>query len=290
MTWADAFKLGRVSNLPTVWTNTLAGVVLAGGAVIDSRTLPLLIAFSLFYVGGMYLNDAFDAEIDAVERPERPIPSGRAKRSTVFVAGFAMLATGMVIILGIGFGVAGGTGIWPVLGGAGLASAIVFYDWHHKTNPLSPLVMGMCRMLLYITAGLCFVAPVPELLLIGAGLLLSYLIGLTYVAKQENLSRVENLWPLLFLAAPVVYGATRMLAQPIAALFLLMLVGWILVALRYIRRRQPGDIPRAVVSLIAGISLLDGLLIAIGGEAPLALLACLGFLLTLVLQRYVPGT
>ena len=30
----------------------------------------------MFYIGGMYLNDAFDRDIDARERPERPIPSG----------------------------------------------------------------------------------------------------------------------------------------------------------------------------------------------------------------------
>lgn len=290
MTWLDSLKLGRVSNLPTVWTNMLAGIVLAGGTAADVRTLPLLIALSLFYVGGMYLNDAFDAEIDAAERPERPIPSGRVRRGTVFGLGFAMLAAGIAILAGIGLALPGGTGLWPAFGGLALAAAIVFYDWHHKANPLSPLVMGLCRVLVYVTAGLTFVTPLPASLLIGAGLLLCYLIGLTYVAKQENLSRVENAWPLLFLAAPALYGAARYYDQPVTALFWLALVAWILVALRFIRRRRPGDIPRAVVSLIAGISLLDALLIAGAGEEALAVVACLGFALTLILQRYVPGT
>lgn len=92
MTWADALRLGRVSNLPTVWTNMLAGVVLAGGGVLEVQSLGLLLALSLFYVGGMYLNDAFDAEIDARERPERPIPSGRVSRGFVFALGFGALA------------------------------------------------------------------------------------------------------------------------------------------------------------------------------------------------------
>ena len=65
MNLAVALRLGRVSNLPTVWTNALAGIVLAGGHVADRRTLPLIVAFSLFYVAGMYLNDAYDAGIDA---------------------------------------------------------------------------------------------------------------------------------------------------------------------------------------------------------------------------------
>ena len=91
MNWAVAFKLGRVSNLPTVWTNTLAAIILAGAAPLAPQPLPLLLAMTLFYVGGMYLNDAFDANIDARERPERPIPSGQISRASVYGLGFGML-------------------------------------------------------------------------------------------------------------------------------------------------------------------------------------------------------
>lgn len=290
MTWENALKLGRVSNLPTVWTNVLAGIVLAGGVVFDARTIPVALALSLFYVGGMYLNDAFDAETDAAERPERPIPSGQVRRETVFGLGFAMLAAGVVCLVWVGFGFARGTGAWPAAGGVALAGAITLYDWRHKADPLSPVVMGVCRMLVYVTAGLCFAVPVPAPLAVGAGLLLCYLIGLTYVAKQENLGRVRNLWPLLFLAAPVVYGAGLAMDRPAAGLFWVAFAGWLGVALWFVKRRRAGDIPRAVVSLIAGIALLDAVLIAGAGEPALAALAVVGFLLTLALQRFVPGT
>lgn len=285
-----ALKLGRVSNLPTVWTNMLAGIMLAGGTVIDSRTLPLMLALSMFYIGGMYLNDAFDAEIDAIERPERPIPSGQVSRETVYRLGFAMLGTGMCILLLLGFIPAQGTGWWSPLAGIALVGAIIFYNWHHKNNPLSPLVMGLCRVLVYITAGLCLVVPAGAHLLVGAALLMCYLIGLTYVAKQENLEKVQNLWPLVFLAAPVIYGANLMVEQPIVGLFWIVFAGWIGIALWLVKRRRPGDIPRAVVSLIAGISLLDAMLIAATGHFSLAGLAVLGFVLTLLLQRFIPGT
>jgi hypothetical protein len=49
-------------------------------------------------------------------------------------------------------------------------------------------------------------------------------------------------------------------------------------------------VPRAVISLIAGISLLDAVLIGGTGNLGIAGLAVLGFVLTLVLQRFVPGT
>ena len=56
MTLRTAFALGRVSNLPTVWSNVLAGTILAGGTLDPLRTTILMVAMSLLYVAGMYLN------------------------------------------------------------------------------------------------------------------------------------------------------------------------------------------------------------------------------------------
>jgi len=101
---------------------------------------------------------------------------------------------------------------------------------------------------------------------------------------------VESLWPLAFLAVPVAWGAWRALVQPVTGAFWLLFSAWMLVALWYLRRRAKGDIPRAVVSLIAGISLLDALLIAGAGSLALAVLALAGFGVTLFFQRYISGT
>ena len=287
MTLHDALALGRVSNLPTVWTNVLAGIVLAG-AMPDARAGWVILSLTLFYVGGMYLNDAFDAEVDARERPERPIPSGRVGRGTVSLAGAAMLVAGIAVLHLAGD--RAGTGLWAGLAGVALAAAILFYDWHHKANPLSPVVMGVCRMLVYLCAASAFVAPPPAPVLVGALVLLCYLIGLTYVAKQENLGEVRNLWPLAFLAVPVVYGVAAAGVSAASWIALAVFVGWMAFALYLVRRRGPGDIPRAVVSLIAGICLLDAVLLAGAGAPAQAALAGGGFVLTLVLQRFVAGT
>ncbi|MEM7424201.1 MAG: UbiA family prenyltransferase, partial [Pseudomonadota bacterium] len=104
MTLGTLLRLGRVSNLPTVWTNAIAGLVLAGGAG-ESFWFVLLfsgLALTLFYEGGMWLNDAFDAEIDANERAKRPIPQGEVGVQTVFAGGFAMLAAGIAIAFSMG--------------------------------------------------------------------------------------------------------------------------------------------------------------------------------------------
>lgn len=290
MSWQVTLRLGRVSNLPTVWTNTATGIVLAGGAIGGPETLPLLVALSLFYVGGMYLNDAFDARIDALERPERPIPSGLISGRAVFAAGFAMLALGLGLLFWTGFALTGGTGVWPGLGGLALGGAIVLYDRYHKDNPLSPFLMGLCRVLVYLAAGLAFAVPPPAPLWLAALLLLCYLIGLTYVAKQETLDEVRNLWPLLFLAAPMLYALVSATGSITSGTLFIIFTAWIGVALWFLRRRQAGDVPRAVISLIAGIALLDAVLIAAAGATAVAWLAVGGFALTLALQRWVPGT
>jgi 4-hydroxybenzoate polyprenyltransferase len=74
------------------------------------------------------------------------------------------------------------------------------------------------------------------------------------------------------------------------AVLLLALIGWIAMALRLLWRRRHGDIPRAVVSLIAGISLLDAMFLAAYGHLAAVLFAAACFGVTLVLQRWVSGT
>ena len=71
---------------------------------------------------------------------------------------------------------------------------------------------------------------------------------------------------------------------------LVVLAAWVLYALTLWRRRKPGDVPRAVVSLIAGISLLDAMLLTGAGAMTLAWFAAAAFVLTLLLQRWVSGT
>ena len=116
--------LGRVSNLPTVWTNVLAGAVLAGGAWHDGRTGIVLVAMSLFYVGGMYLNDYFDRGIDARERPGRPIPAGDVAAPLVATIGFGLLAAGVALLATTGLAAAiCGLGLAALIAGVSLVDA-----------------------------------------------------------------------------------------------------------------------------------------------------------------------
>jgi 4-hydroxybenzoate polyprenyltransferase len=238
-----ALELGRVSNLPTVWTNVLAGCALAGAGP-GARVLAALAGtFSLFYVGGMYLNDAFDRRWDASHRPERPIPSGRVDATPVFAIGLALLALGVAAVVAVARGASARP--WTTLGAAlALAGLIVLYDAWHKGNPLAPVLMGLCRAGVYVTAGLAAGGTLRPALWAGAALGAAWVTALSLVARREA-------------RAP----ATRRLR-----------------------------LGRAVVFLIAGISLIDAVLLAATGRTGLALAAVAAAALTLGLQSLVRGT
>lgn len=181
------------------------------GVHAPAGTVALLtLSASSFYVGGMFLNDAFDREIDAVERPERPIAAGEISAARVFVIGFGLLAAGLILLVPAA---APGAHAAALLAGLALAGVIVLYNVWHKGNALSPLVMGLARALVYVTAAAAVAGTVTLPVLEGALILVAYLIGLTYVAKQETLGSVRTLWPLAFLAAP--FRVCRACAPPL---------------------------------------------------------------------------
>lgn len=290
MNLALALKLGRISNLPTVWSNVLVGALLAGGSLGDVRVPALMLAMSAFYVGGMFLNDAFDRDFDARHRPERPIPSGQVAARTVFVVGFGLLAAGLALATLAGHGSEPVPPWRTFASGLALAAAIVAYDAYHKDNPASPLIMGLCRVFVVTTAALAVSDALNPAVMLAATALLCHLIGLTYIAKQEHLDRLGSLWPLAFLALPIGIGIWLALEQPAAWPPLLLYVGMLAFALRCLRRRARGDVPRAVVTLIAGMSLLDAVMLAGHGLVLAATMAAAAFALTLLMQRWVAGT
>lgn len=174
-TTAALLRLARISNLPTVWSNVLAASVLAGGVSLWSLAL-ILAAMSALYTGGMFLNDAFDREIDARERPERPLPTGEIAPATAWTIGGGLLAVGVAGLATFG--------LWSALAGLVLAGFILLYDAWHKGNPLSPLIMGACRALAYVGTALAASGALSSTVLAGAFALLLYVLALTALAKR----------------------------------------------------------------------------------------------------------
>ena len=169
-------ELLRPPNVVTAVADVLAGYAVAGRA--NSPALPwLLTATVCLYAGGVVLNDFFDRELDAVERPERPIPSGRVPARQAAALGTALLAGG-VVAAGQGTSTAGAVA-------AAIALLVVLYDARAKRHPLAgPVNMGLCRGLNLLLG----VAAVPATL---AGNWPIALISVVYIAAVTTVSRGE---------------------------------------------------------------------------------------------------
>jgi len=180
-------RLGRVSNLPTVWSNCLAGAGLASVAPDFRLALIGAACMSLVYTGGMFLNDAFDSDHDRERAPKRPIPSGAISARTVYGLGFLQLGVGVLGVLLSAPSLGQRMDPQAVLSALALAGLVVLYNAWHKQNPLSPLLMAGCRALVYVTLGFLASQAEPRILLwLGAMLLVSYVVGLTWLAKLES--------------------------------------------------------------------------------------------------------
>jgi 4-hydroxybenzoate polyprenyltransferase len=230
--------LARVSNLPTVWTNVLAAYACAMASQdsivyftgnMQPTIGPALVSMFLFYMAGMFLNDVCDAPFDARERAERPIPAGDVSRKEALAIAIVLFVVGETVLLRSRFGFPAAP--WSVA----LIAAIVAYNLSHKGKWYGPIVMGLCRALVYFVAAASVTGTVGPAVVAAAIVMWLYVIGLTQMAKMPGRGH---------------------------------LVPW----------------------LIAGICLVDAVMITIAGEPVIAVGAACGFVLTLFLQRVVPGT
>ncbi|HEU0009571.1 MAG TPA: UbiA family prenyltransferase [Verrucomicrobiae bacterium] len=274
--------LGRVSNLPTVWSNCLAGWLLAGARLNESFAL-LCLGGTCLYLGGMYLNDAFDAQFDQQHRSERPIPSGAIRVEAVWGWGFAWLGVGLASLFLFGKV----TMILALL----LTLSILVYDAVHKMFAFSPVLMAACRFFLVVTAN-----SVPSDRLNGQAIwsalaLASYIVGLSYLARRETGGGALSFWPCLFLAAPIVlagivnFGENQWRAVWLSALLLI----WMVRCLRLSLWAAQRNVGRTVSGLLAGIPLVDWLSVWEGNTLVALIFAAL-FGLALLFQRFVPAT
>ncbi|MBI9115587.1 SCO3242 family prenyltransferase [Sanguibacter suaedae] len=133
----DLLELVRAPAILTVLGDTLAGGAAAGHAFTPRRAaLPL--ASACFYAGGMALNDWADREIDAVERPERPVPSGRVSPRQALGVAIGLTAAGLALA-------PVGGGRRALLVAVPLAAAVWTYDVTAKDRAAGPVVMAACR-------------------------------------------------------------------------------------------------------------------------------------------------
>lgn len=191
--------LGRVSNLPTVWTNVLAaGFLSTSVAGISLNWLTLIVvaaAMSLLYVGGMYLNDAIDADWDKQHQVKRPITEELVSRTLVYWCSAGFLLSGYLILVWLSLS---SGAFLALISATCLLLAIFFYNLWHKHFPISRLLMGACRGGVYTTTALILAYDLGGI--IGPAILLTlYIAGVTFLAKFEHTGH-EGERPLLAIA------------------------------------------------------------------------------------------
>ncbi|MGW2021097.1 SCO3242 family prenyltransferase [Streptomyces decoyicus] len=133
--WAE---LLRVSALFSVPGDLLAGATAAGHRP-NHRTVLATCASLCLYEAGMALNDWADRDIDAVERPDRPIPSGRIAPAA------ALTAAGGLTVAGLALAAAASRP--ALLTATALAATVWAYDLHLKNTPAGPAAMACARTL-----------------------------------------------------------------------------------------------------------------------------------------------
>ncbi len=291
--------LGRVSNLPTVWSNCLAAWLVCGGGSWR-RFVMLCLGATLLYTGGMFLNDAVDVAFDRRYRPERPIVSRQISARAVWVFAIGWLVAGGLTFLFLGRS--------STLMASFLVCAIVLYDIVHKRTQLAPLLMAACRFLLYLVAASAAAGGANPSVLWRAAALAAYIVGLSYLARGESTGSSRMRWTVVLVFVPT---AVALIHPAAPIVFVIAVAGcqagwtlWCVLGAPASRRRvglstdsQPAggtpvlpafiSLPNGVAGLLAGIVLVDWLA-AVGQGFTAGFLGL--FLLALALQRLAPAT
>jgi hypothetical protein len=260
-------ELVRVPNLFTAGGDIVAGYLVASGGAAGWPSLLALVAASVcLYAGGVVLNDYFDRDVDAVERPERPIPSGRVAPGEVLRFGLGLLGLGCALALG-----AGATSAVVALV---LAGCILLYDARGKRIPyVGGVNMGACRFLNVLLGASGAAAAnadgwLPAALPVAA-IVLVYISAVTVLSTGEVWGGNRTVSGGVFAALVAVVGAVLWLGVggrlhdwaylPFLGLFAaatLSVVG------RVVREPSAPNIRRAIKTCVLSLLLLDAAIVA----------------------------
>ncbi len=285
MKFRALLELGRVSNLPTVWTNMAAGWLIGGGALHNAAFAWTVLGGSLLYLSGMAMNDATDAAWDRRHKGDRPIIRGLISHRAVWAL------TALYGVGGLAALILGSRASLPLV--AGLAFSITAYNVLHKRWAGSAWIMGACRFFLYAIAASAAVGggnPSPEALVWGAALG-TYIVGLTYVARGESVGAPLIRWPLALLGVPALCGLAFAISRwpSWTPVFVVGFVLWTCRSFAILRGGGDGRIGRAVGWLLAGMVTIDALAVSSGWPyVSLALFGAAPFLI--LLQKRVAAT
>jgi 4-hydroxybenzoate polyprenyltransferase len=251
-----ALQLMRPANIVTAWADILAGFAVSGAPLSSASLLWLLLSTTGLYGGGVVFNDVFDAQLDAIERPERPIPSDRISRKTAALLGS--------VLLGIGIFAAAQVSQISLMLAVSIALAALIYDRYSKHHTLlGPLNMGLCRggnLLLGITAVPLVVSQRWYLAFIP----MLYIAAVTAISRGEVAGGKQRTGAIACTLLAIVLGCLAALSLTPHYNFLAALPFWALLAsrvfpawLKATANPEPATIRNAVKVGVISLILLD---------------------------------
>jgi hypothetical protein len=173
----------RPANVVTSVADVLAGIAISGyflADILQTQTLPvILLCISTvgLYSGGIIMNDVFDAELDAKERPERPIPSGLISKGAATIFG------GICFFIGI---VAAGLydPASQYLAASIMISCLIYDKFLKHSTIFGPLNMGLCRGL-NLLLGISIIPSNVEVWWYLATIPIIYIAAITMISRGE---------------------------------------------------------------------------------------------------------
>jgi 4-hydroxybenzoate polyprenyltransferase len=275
----DLVELVRAPAALTVPGDSLAGAAAAGWP-FGRRTVGLAASSVCLYWAGMALNDYADRDVDAVERPGRPIPSGRVRPRVALGVAAGLTAAGL--------GLAALVGRRAAAVAVPLAGTVWAYDLVLKSTPVGPVAMALARALdVLLGAGSGALRPaVPAALAVG-----THTLAVTVLSRVEVAGADRRLpAALLGVTGAVTVAAARRLRFTSAGL-LAGYAGTVGAAqLAAVRDPAPRQIQRAVGAGILGLMPLQAALAARAGAPRSAALVAAAFPLARKLARRVSPT
>jgi len=287
---AGLLALLRPPNVFTAVADSAAGLVLArqAGPSAGDPGLWCLAASACLYLGGIALNDYFDRAVDAIERPERPIPSGSVPPALAAGVGVALLAAGIAL--------AGLAGAPAATVAAVLALAILLYDGVSKGTGAGFLNMGVCRGLNFSMPMALARKPVPASFFFAPVLLTAYIAVLTYLAREEVAGNTRErarrgVGAMVVVAVVMAVALAPWPAAPVGWAFLALLVarGAVLFAPLWTAPGGPAT-GRAIGGGILLIPLFDATFVAAAGHAAWAFTVAALVLPAMALRRMYSPT
>ena len=171
-------------RLPAVFSGSadvfgaLAFLLSCGMSLGAEIAAGLVCVSTLLYMSGMICNDLFDIEVDRVERPRRPLPSGRFATRDAWIIALLMQVCAIAI--------AGFIGTETAYCAVGVCALTYLYNASTKSGPFGPVVMGLCR-----AGNACLGLSMAEGFAFEAGAWLLPLVITLYVAAVTWVSHYE---------------------------------------------------------------------------------------------------